>query len=377
MHENCRPTWNARRLMRLFLAATALLTTAAAEAPVRYNLTAIDQELERQCADGLFSGVVVIRVRGKDIFERSCGMADIVNGIANSRQTRFKIYSTSKFITALAVMRLVEQGKLSLDHPVSTYVKDIPTEWAKVTIRQLLNHSSGIPDLTEKLGERFTRDHPRAMRQLLAEVSVDERAVISPPGTTFVYNNFGFELLADAASAVTGMAFADVVAQQIFTPAGMTQSSIESPYILMGHPQPVNETGLAFGYNGAPSSLEQAVNYAFIQLGAGAVRATVDDFIALDAALSAGKIVSHRSLEDMMRIPADRPESGVKFGLGVFVGEVSGVKMHGHTGGTNGYISDFKRYTDDDAMLIALTNRGFVRTRWLREAVAKMLYEAR
>lgn len=139
----------------------------------------------------------------------------------------------------------------------------------------------------------------------------------------------------------------------------------------MGHPQPVNETGLAFGYNGAPSSLEQAVNYAFIQLGAGAVRATVDDFIALDAALSAGKIVSRWSLEDMMRIPADRPESGVKFGLGVFVGEVSGVKMHGHTGGTNGYISDFKCYTDDDAMLIALANPGFVKTRWLREAMAK------
>lgn len=377
MHENCRPTWNARRLMRLCLAAMALLTTAAAEAPVRYNLTAIDQELERQCAEGLFAGVVVIRVRGKDIYDRSCGMADIVNGIANSRQTRFKIYSTSKFVTALAVMRLVEQGKLSLDHPVSTYVKDVPAEWSNVTIRQLLNHSSGIPDLTERLGERFTRDHPRAMRQLLAEMSVEDRAVKSPPGTTFAYNNFGFELLADAASAATGMAFADLVAQQIFAPAAMTQASIENPYILMGHPQPVNEPGLAFGYNGAPGSLEQAVNYAFIQLGAGAVRATVNDFIALDAALSAGKIVSRRSLEEMIRIPADRPESGVKFGLGVFVGEVLGVKMHGHTGGTNGYISDFERYTDDDAMLIALTNRGFAKTRWLREAVAKMLYEAR
>lgn len=78
-----------------------------------------------------------------------------------------------------------------------------------------------------------------------------------------------------------------------------------------------------------------------------------------------------------MRIPADRPDSGVKFGLGVFVGEVSGVKMHGHAGGTNRYISDFECYTDGDAMLIALTNRGFVKTRWLREAVAKMLYEAR
>ncbi len=304
-------------------------------------------------------------------------MADMVNGIANSRDTRFKIYSTSKFITSLAVMRLVEQGQLSLDQPVSTYVRDLPSEWSKVTIRHLLNHSSGIPDLTEKLGERFTFDHPTAMRKLFAELSSEDRTLKSAPGTTFTYNNFGFELLAEVAANSSGMTFADVVMQQIFVPAGMTHASIESPNIIMGHPQSVNEPGLAFGYNGAPGKLEQATNYAFIQLGAGAVRATVDDFIALDAAIAAGKIISHRSLDEMTRIPADRQESGLKFGLGVFVNEAAGIKMHGHTGGTNGYISDFERYPADDAMLIALTNRGFVKTRWIREAVAKMLDEAR
>ena len=368
---------NSRRFLPIILASAALFTTAATEAPVRYDLGAISEELDKQCAEGNFSGVVVIRVGGENILERSCGMADIVNGIANTRDTRFKIYSTSKFITGLTVMRLVEQGKLSLDRPLSTYVNDVPAEWSQVTIRQLLNHSSGIPDLTEKLGERFTRDHPTAMRKLLAEVSADDRALKYVPGAAFAYNNFGFELLADAVAAATGMPFADVVAQQVFVPAGMTHASIEKPNIIMGHPQAVNEPGLAFGYNGAPGKLEQAANYAFIQLGAGAVRATVDDFVALDAALGAGKIVSRRSLEEMTRIAADRPESGLKFGLATFVTEAAGVRMHGHTGGTNGYISDFERYPDDDAMLIAMTNRGFVKTRWLREAVAKMLYEAR
>jgi len=377
MHYNGRASLTSRRFLRLMLASAMLSTTAAAEAPVRYNLTAISEEIDRQCADGTFSGVVVIRARGEDIFERSCGMADIVNGIANNRETRFKIYSTSKFITSLTVMRLVEQGKLSLDRPLSTYVRDVPSEWSKVTIRHLLNHSSGIPDLTEKLGERFTHDHPTAMRKLFAELSFEDRSVKSAPGTTFAYNNFGFELLADAAANASEMTFADVVAQQIFVPAGMSHASIEKPNIIMGHPQSVNEPGLAFGYNGAPGKLEQAANYAFIQLGAGAVRATVDDFIALDAALATGKIISRRSLDDMTLIPADRQESGLKFGLGVFVSEAAGVKMHGHTGGTNGYISDFERYPADDAMLIALTNRGFVKTRWLREAVSKMLYEAR
>lgn len=369
-----------RRLVRLLIAATALAsvtTTAVTAAPGPYDLAPIKQELDKQCADGSFSGTVVIRVQGRDILEHSCGMADIVNGIANTRATRFKIYSTSKFITGLTVMRLVEQGTISLDRPVSAYVRDVPAEWSAVTIRQLLNHSSGIADLTEKLGERFTRDHPAAMRKLLADASAEDRALKSAPGTAFAYNNFGFELLADAVASATGKPFADVVAERVFVPAGMTQASIEKPSIIMGHPYPVNEAGLAIGYNGAPAKLEQAINYAFIQLGAGAVWATVDDFIALDAALRAGTIVSHPSLEMMTQIAADRPESGAMLGLGVFVREASGVKMHGHTGGTNGYISDFQRYPDDDAMLIALTNRGFVKTRWLREAVAKMLSDAR
>jgi D-alanyl-D-alanine carboxypeptidase len=365
------------RRLRLLVAATALATTAPTDAPARYDVDEIKRELDAQCADGRFSGVVVIRVRGKEILDHACGMADILNGIANTRETRFKIYSTSKFITGLTVMALVEQGKISLDQSISAYVTGIPAEWAGVTIRQLLNHSSGIPDLTEKLGERFTRDHPSAMSKLLADVSAEERALKSDPGAAFAYNNFGFELLASAVASATNMPFADAVAQQVFIPAGMTRASIEEPNIVMGHPFPVSEAGLATGYNGAPEKLDQAINYAFIQLGAGAIRATVDDFIALDTALREGKIVSPQSLDAMTLISPGRPKGGEVLGLGVFVREASGVRMHGHTGGTNGYISSFQRYPDDDAMLIALTNRGFVKTRWLSEGVAKMLADAR
>ena len=147
----------------------------------------------------------------------------------------------------------------------------------------------------------------------------------------------------------------------------------------MGHPASVNEPGLAIGYNGSPGKLEQATNYAFVQLGAGAIRATVQDFIALDAALGAGKILAPASVREMTRtlLPDERAETGRSWGLGVIARETDGVAMRGHTGGTNGYISDFERFPDDDAMMIALTNRGFTKTRWLADGVAKMLKAAR
>jgi D-alanyl-D-alanine carboxypeptidase len=378
------------RTIRLFLVACAASLCSGAVMPAnpaakpvpassRYDVTAISEEFERQCRDGSFSGVVVVRVGGQNIFDRQCGTADIINNIPITRETRFKIYSTSKLMTALTVMRLVEQRKMALDDPIAKYISDLPMEWQQVTVRQLLNHSSGIPDLTGKMVEQFRTDQPQAVRSALTQLDAEERRLKNAPGTAFHYNNFGFELLADAASHASGMDFATLVAQEIFQPARMMSATIEAPNMVMGHPLPVAEPGLAFGYNGEPGKLEQATNYAFVQLGAGAIRASAEDFIALDAALSSGKLLSRSSMREMTRalLPDERLESGRRFGLGIIVSDKDGVRMEGHTGGTNGFISDFERYPDENAMMIALTNRGFAKTRWLRDGIATMLKSGR
>ncbi len=372
---------SVRRFSPKILMTLALLPTpAVAAAPVpAYDTAAIRAEFDRQCAAGEFSGVVVVRARGREVFQAVCGQADIVNGIANTRATRFKIYSTSKFITALTVLKLVETGKMRLDQPIGRYIAEVPAEWATVTVRQLLNHTSGIGDLTGQLVYHFRSDHPAAMRGALAALTPAEKALKTVPGATFAYNNFGFELLADAAAKAGGQPFAMLVDTLVFKPAGMKSASIEAPNIEMGHLVAVTEDGLAKGYNGAPGKLEQANNWAFVQLGAGAIRASVDDFVALDDALKAGAIVSRASLVTMVDrpVPGSPPVPGRSFGLGVVLDAIDGVPVQGHTGGTNGYISDFERYPEDDAMTIVLANRGFAKTRWLRDGVAAMLKAAR
>ena len=365
---------------KIALACTAMLTVAAKPLPAPPEaLAAIGARIDAECAEGRFSGVVIIRIRGREALQRSCGMADIVNQVAVTRDTRFKIYSVSKYITALTVMALVENGALSLDQPITTYIADAPAEWSGVTLRMLLNHTSGIDDLTLPLLYHYRSDHPAAMRDLFAALTPGERALKSAPGIARRYNNFGFELLADATARATGTPFASLVEQMVFRPAGMRSASIEPPLIEAGHLVPVSEPGLAKGYNGERGALSEAVNWAFVQLGAGAVRASAADFIALDAALRQGKIIGPAMQAEMIRNPVAPPDgkAGAAFGLGVAIQSPRGTAMIGHTGGTNGYITDFQRFPDEDAMMIVLSNRGTTRTAWMYDHVAAALIAAR
>lgn len=366
------------RLAAASVAAASLTAAAPADAPQSYDITAIDREVKAQCASGTFSGVVLIQAGSRRLYEHACGMADPVNRIVNTRGTRFKIFSTSKFLTALVVMRLSELGTLELDAPVSRYVRDVPRTWRPVTLRMLLNHTSGVQDLSDLAFGSFRSTPEAAMRDTLARVPKDRARLLAPAGTAFAYNNFGFELLADAAAHAAGRPFAELLDTLVFKPAGMATASVEPPNVLLGHPLAVTEPGVAIGFNGTPGKLEQATNYAFMQLGAGAVRATVDDFVALDRALSEGRVISRESYAAMKLDLVTEPSGPAprQFGLGMIVTTVNGVTMEGHTGGTNGYISDFERLPGG-VMMIALSNRGFTKTRWLREGVAEMVRQAR
>jgi CubicO group peptidase (beta-lactamase class C family) len=374
---------------RTALSLTALLVSAVAgsgntaspPAAGPYDTTAIRSEFKRQCAEGVFSGVVVVRAGGRELFNAACGEADLVNRLPNTRAVRFKIFSTSKLITALVVMRLVEQGRLGLDTSITAYVDEAPKSWSHVTIRSLLNHTSGVKDLTGKLVAAYRSDWDGAMQTALAGLSPADAELAGPPGDRFAYNNFGFELLALAAERAGGEPFPRLAQRLVFDPAGMKTASFQPNGVLMGHLVDTPEPGLALGYNGAPGALVQATSWSFVQMGAGAIRATADDFMALDQALAAGRIVKSETWREMTAAPvvppADYPAKGRTFGLGVFVVDVDGVRMQGHTGGTNGFISDFERYPEDGAMMIALSNRGFAKTAWLREGVARMLKAAR
>lgn len=357
-------------------ACFSLLVATSAQAGRDGAYSSLEAELQSVCEAGTFAGVVMVAQEGRPIFTHACGLADPANGVPHAIDTRFKIFSISKMVTALTVMSLTETGELSVDAPLSDYLPNIPLAWRTVTIRQLLNHTSGIPDLFERVLELYFDDHPTSMERLLNALDDDAAAMASAPGARFQYSNFGYELVAHAASRATGQSFRDLIRARVFDPAGMSSADIEPEHVLNKHPVFLFDPSVAVGFNGEPGHLVTAGSLSFTQLGAGAVRAAAPDFLALDRALTDGRIVRPETLAAMTERLVRNVEGEARtmddegVGLGFWVQPTVAGPAVGHTGGTNGYISSFQRFPEHNAMVIIMSSRGFTRTRSLLHAAA-------
>lgn len=355
--------------LALVLSAAVLAPQSAAPAP---DFTELRRLLDERTEAGAFSGLVAVRLRGEELFFATRGN-DPRTGQPLARDVRFKLFSISKLFTALAVLRLAELETLALDEPAGSYVPDFPAEWSDVTVRQLLQHRSGLPDLTETLFAAFRSDHPQALAETLSAAAV--QGVVPAGVGGYRYNNFGYELLASAAAAARGSSFEAVLQELVFDPAGMRTAIVERP--LGGATlASVEDPRLVPGFNGAPGKLELAQSLSFVQLGAGAVHATLDDLLALDAALSAGRVVSAATSASMRPSPADGDGSS-GYGLGLVCHSTAGLALEGHTGGTNGYVSSFQRIPELGAVLVILSNYGFAELGALETAAVRALLPAR
>lgn len=360
-----------RPMMAAMVAGTTVWTAVPARAAP--DFTALEQEIAARCADGRYSGVVTVAVAGEIAFQKACG-----EGI--TLDSRFKIFSTSKLLTALAVMSLVEEGRMALDAPVAAYIANLPPAWRAVTVRQLLDHTSGLPDETNALLEMFVTTHADAMKALLA-ARQSAAAPTTPPGETWRYNNFGYELLAEAVARVEGKPFDQVLQARVFKPAGMTDALAELAveHHDGGNPSSVPDPRLITGYVKDEDGRREAFSYSFVQLGAGGVHATAADFVALERALRDDRIVSAATWRAM--VEQNRPNApsvpSARYGLGVMTVEKSGLLIHGHTGGTNGYISTFRRVPARDAAIFALSNYGWAENKWIEDlATAALVADA-
>lgn len=334
----------------------------------------VESRLSVECASGDFSGIVLVRRADGQIFRHICGKADL-KGTPISLDTRFKIFSTTKLLTAIAVMRLVEMGKIDLDGSITTYIPQAPPSWREVTVHQLLQHRSGLPDQTERVLALYKADYPSAMRAVLAEDQAAGSMPTTAPGTVWKYNNFGYDLLATAAANVMQMPFETVLDRLVLKPAKMHGATVEKGRFIRGKLESQPDSELAQGFNGSAAKLELAHSFEFIQPGAGSVHAKADDFLALDTALKSGKLLRPATLAqietDLSPFDASTPV-GRGYGLGMMTRGKAPLKFIGHDGGTNGFISDFERYPDG-TVLVVLSNFGFVQMEWIRSTVGAAL----
>lgn len=361
------------------LALLAMMVPGAAlsQAPtVRPTLASIRAQVAADCAAGRFSGLVVAARRGRVVYRQVCGFADAARRVALRPEARFKLFSLSKSFTATVIMRLAARGHIDLDRSILSYLPEAPEAWRGATVRHLLHHQSGIPDLTERLLQAYqrggARTHARAMSLTLASPEARAATLTTSPGTEWRYSNFGYELLARIAERVEGRAFADILRREILVPAGMRTASVEGPAPGHGALASAPSPGLVPGFNGAPDGWIPATSYGFVQQGAGALHAGYRDLLAFDAALRAGRLLSP-AMQARNVGEAVRASDTARYGYGWLIRSMDGCTYWQHSGGTNGYMSDFARVPESGITVIVLSNLGFADVSSLRRDLLQAL----
>ncbi|HEV2150011.1 MAG TPA: serine hydrolase [Longimicrobiaceae bacterium] len=188
------------------------------------SLDDLDRQLRRQAEEDRFSGVVLVNQAGRPVFHKAYGMADRAAGIPNRPDTRFNIGSLDKNFTAVAILQLAQEGRLGLDDPLGKHLEGFPAEIAeRVTLRQLLQHRSGMGDYLNH--PAFVADRSR-FQEVAGYVALARTVPLEfEPGTRNRYSNLGYAVLGGVIEAVTGRPYHDVVKDRVFAPAGMTSTN--------------------------------------------------------------------------------------------------------------------------------------------------------
>jgi CubicO group peptidase (beta-lactamase class C family) len=294
------------------------------------------------CAVGVFRAGVVL-------YSGGFGMADVANHLPLTDTTAMSVASLSKQFTAFIVMLLEAEGKLGLDDDVRKYVPELPVFGPPITIRRLLNHTSGLRDtwnLFDMSGWRIMDEETASdMLWLIRR----QRALNHLPGAEFRYNSTGYFLLSLIAERVSGSPFRRLMSERVFGPLGMTRSVVKADV-----DQVVD--GLATGYWGHDSAALLVARPPFSWTGATGVVTTIRDLAKWDANWYT-PLVGTRALRDSMSAPGRLSDGTViGYGLGQFLGSHRGRRTISHAGSDPGFKADFIRFPEDSLTITVLCN---------------------
>ena len=292
-----------------------------------------------------FMGSVLVARGDSVVFDKAYGAASLELGVPNTTRTKFRIGSLTKQFTAAAVLLLEERGKLHIEDRINAHIPDPPKAWDKITIFELLTHTSGIPnypDFPEYPKLKPFAIAPAKLVALLREKPLD-LAPGEAPGERMRYSNGGYAVLGYLIEQVTGETYAQFLQENFFTPLGMNDTGYEVGSAVIAN--------RAAGYVQGPDGLEDA---AFVQssvlYSAAGLYSTTGDLLRWERGLFGGKVLSAGSIEKMTA----PYKNG--FALGFVVDEVNRHKRVSHGGGLDGFSSYLAYYPEDQITVAALGN---------------------
>ncbi len=215
-------------MCKYFLLFSVVIVAAAQDLSARF-----DQIAKARADAKRFMGSILIARDDQLLFEKSYGLADLQWNVPNTKDAKFRIGSVTKQFTATCILLLEEQGKLKTDDPVSKYVPNAPAAWAKITIYNLLTHTSGIPNFTNFPEYEQFQTKPATPEKLLAFFR--DKPLDFEPGSKWNYSNSGYEVLGYVLEKVTGQTYEQFLDDKVFKFLGMTDSGYDSNSRVIAH----------------------------------------------------------------------------------------------------------------------------------------------
>lgn len=317
--------------------------------PSQEALKILDQKIESFMKERVIPGAqIAVASHGKVIYLKSYGMANVELSVPVSDKSIFEIGSISKQFVSVGAMLLVEEGKLGLDDPIHTYLPFLPSEWLGVTVRHLMNHTSGIPDY-EEIGTYDTYSFRFTPEEIIR--IAHSRPIDFEPGEGWYYSNTGYFLLSLLVERIEGQPLDKILKTRIFDLLGMTNTGFANPEEIIPNRVSgywVNKVGKLINRN--PIEFSST-------LGAGGILSTAQDLAKWDAALYGNGFLSEAS-KAAMWAPTNLSDGTRKdYGFGWVINEYKGLKTQNHSGQVAGFVANFYRFPEQDIAFIIFMNR--------------------
>jgi D-alanyl-D-alanine carboxypeptidase len=325
-----------------------LLLTTTLCAPLRADLTAdLDAIAGRYYQAGEPGAAVLVRKGGKTLLRKAYGQADLELSVPLSADNVFRIGSVTKQFTAVAILQLVQRGKIALDDDLGKLLPGYPAPAKRITLEHLLTHTSGIPSYTSLPSHRKTMRLDTTPEEMIARFR--DLPLEFDPGTRYSYSNSNYILLGSIVEKHSGLTYAGYVKRHLFEPAGMTASRYDENDLVIPR--------RAHGYS---QDGTRWINTPYLSMtvpfAAGGLVSTVDDLAKWSDALRGGKLVDPKLLARAHTAFKTADGTSIRYGYGWRVTEYEGHRIIEHGGAINGFSSDLLMMPDDDLTVVVLQN---------------------
>lgn len=325
----------------------------------------IDSLLNSLYSKEKINGNFLIAEKGKVIYSHSFGLANETTKDKLNENSIFELASCSKQFTAMAIMILKEKGKLSLDDKIIKYIPEL-SNYNGVTVRNLLNHTGGLPDYMELMDSLFDKSKIANNKDIIKIFSKYQPKILFEPNTKYEYSNTGYALLASIIERASGLTYADYLSKTIFKPLKMKNTFV---YTRRLSPKKIDNYALGYVYSDSlkkyflPDELKETNMVIWLDgiVGDGTVNSTINDLLKWDRALYTNKLLTKEAMKEVFEVATLKDESKTKYGFGWEIDDNADFgKITSHSGGWPGYVTFIERHITNDKTIIILQNHDNV-----------------